>query len=214
MTGRFLAFEGIDGCGKTTQLRRLAATLSSEGYEVVTTREPGGTPTGERIRQVVLGGEGGRATPQATAMLMNAARLEHVESVIRPQLSRGAVVLSDRFAASTIAYQGGGQGVDHDWLQRLELLSTGGLQPDAYILLDIDPGVAPSRLAGRPEANFLDREAIEFFTRVRSAYLALAWNAPDRWLTVTALGTEDEVAGRVWSALSGRLSPLAASAAS
>jgi dTMP kinase len=193
MTGLFLAFEGIDGCGKTTQLARLAALLREEEHHVVTTREPGGTEIGERIRGLLFDEAALSYRPETAAMLMCAARVEHVERVIRPAIERGAVVLSDRYAASTLAYQGGGQGVDEAWLSSLLALATRGCEPTRYLLFDLPVEVARRRRGVREGGNHLDRQGLAFDERVRRAYLDLAAGDPERWIVVDGAGAEEEV---------------------
>jgi dTMP kinase len=196
VTGRFIVFEGGEASGKSTQAARLADQLGA-----VLTREPGGTAVGERIRQVLLDPSLAGLDDRAEALLMAAARAQHVAEVVRPALLAGRDVVSDRFTGSSLAYQGYGRGLDLSDVRRLSEWGTGGLWPDLVILLDLDPELASTRLR-RLEAD-LDRveaEGDEFHGRVVEGFRCLAAVDP-RWVVVDGEGTIDEVGERVMAAV-------------
>jgi len=185
MRGRFITLEGVDGAGKTTHASWLAEALAARGERVVATREPGGTPLGERLRDLLLHEP---MTPDTEALLMFAARREHVEHVIRPALARGDWVLCDRFTDATYAYQGGGKGVSFERLAELERFVHGDCRPDLTLLFDLPIEVSRARLAkaeagGRTLDRF-ERERGEFFERVRAAYQARARAEPGRFRVI------------------------------
>ena len=190
----FITLEGPEGAGKTTQLRALAGFLRDCGYDVVTTREPGGTPIGDQIRHVLHDTANTAMSPTAEMLLYAASRAQLVAEVIRPALVAGRVVLCDRYADSTLAYQGFGRGLDGDMLATLTAIATGGLRPDLTLLLDLDVvrGLARRRDEGE-EMNRLDLETLEFHRRVRDGYLALAAAEPARWVCIDADRPGDEV---------------------
>ena len=168
-TGRFISFEGIDGAGKTTQIDGLERLIRAAGHEVVRTREPGGTPLGEKIRGLLLTDE---MTPRTETLLFFAARCEHAEKVIKPALERGAWVLSDRFTDATYAYQTGGKGMKGEDVEALEAWTLAGFAPDVTVLFDLAPEVAARRRTIRAgEGDRFERESADFFARVRNAYL-------------------------------------------
>jgi dTMP kinase len=171
MRGALITVEGVEGSGKSTQCRRLAARLRSGALEVVETSEPDGTPLGQAVRGLFELEP--RPSPLTQAFLFFAARQEHVTRVIQPALARGAVVVSDRYTDATLAYQGHGQGLDLQTIHELNALATGGLLPDLTLLLDLDPGVGVRRIAGRPLDAF-ERMDQAFHHRVREGYLELA----------------------------------------
>lgn len=177
--GKFITFEGIDGAGKTTQINALHAWLEAQGIEVVRTREPGGTPLGEKIRELLLHDD---MDVTAETLLFFASRAEHIAKVIAPAVGRGAWVLSDRFTDATYAYQVGGKGYDPAKVEMLEMLVQGSLQPDCTVLFDIDPAIAAKRLASARVADRFEKENIDFFTRVRNAYLRRAAKSSERFL--------------------------------
>ena len=181
--GRFITFEGIDGAGKTTQIDALEAWLVSTGREVVRTREPGGTPLGEKIRAMLLNDD---MDVTAETLLFFASRAEHIARVIVPALARGAWVLSDRFTDATYAYQVGGKGFDPAKVEALEALVQGSLQPFRTILFDIAPEEAARRLAKARAADRFERESCDFFTRVREAYLHRAERSAERFVILDA----------------------------
>lgn len=185
----FVTFEGPEGGGKTTQIRLLAEWLTSLGCDVVTTREPGGTRIGNAIRAVLLDPENTEMRAEAEILLFSAARAQLVGQVIRPQLERGGVVVSDRFADSTFAYQGYGRGLDLGALRMITAFATGGLTPDLTICLDLPvaEGLRRKRGGAVVEWNRMEREEREFHERVRVGYLALASEAGERWLVVDAM---------------------------
>jgi len=192
--GRFITLEGPDGAGKSVQAVRLAAALRAGGQAVTLTREPGGTPLGERIRDVLLMGDDAPRTPQSDALLFNAARSQLVRDVIAPALARVEIVICDRFADSTVAYQGYGSGFDHGSLRQLERLATGGLRPHLILLLDVPVAVGLARRArGAPsELTRFERSSqhdIPFHERVRQGYLEMAASDPHRWRVIDA-GTD------------------------
>lgn len=183
--GRFITLEGIDGAGKSTHAAWIAQTLTARGHAVVATREPGGTPLGERLRGLLLQEP---MTHDTEALLMFAARREHLEHVIRPALARGDVVLCDRFTDATWAYQGGGHGVDRGRIAALEDWIHGDLQPDVTLLFDVPTEISRARLARSAQAgralDRFEREQAAFFERVRQGYLARAAADPRRFRTV------------------------------
>ena len=183
----FITFEGPEGAGKSTQIRLLAEHLRAAGYGVVVTREPGGTPIGDQVRAVLHDTANTAMSPTAEMLLYSASRAQLVNEVIRPALAAGDVVLCDRYADSTMAYQGFGRGLDRAMLATLTAIATGGLRPDLTLLLDLDVarGLARRRDEGE-EMNRLDLEALEFHRRVRQGYLALAAAEPDRWCIIDA----------------------------
>lgn len=173
--GWFVTFEGVDGSGKTTQLRLLAESLRREGHTVVETREPGGTPIAEKIRSLLLDPANTAMTPRAELLLYEAARAQHVEEVIRPALERGEIVLCDRFTDATLAYQGYGRGFPLEELRRLNAFATDGLQPDLTFLFDVDWETSRERVGSRGQGqDRLEGEAEVFHRRVRAGYQHLA----------------------------------------
>lgn len=206
MPGLFVTFEGGEGSGKSTQVARLAARLRAMGLDPLLTREPGGTPVGEGIRALLLDHER-RPSAMTEALLMVAARAQLSATVLRPALEAGRLVLCDRFGDSTLAYQGGGRGIDPALLLELNRAATGGLEPALTLLFDVPVGVGLERRHGSSGAtNRLDREPAEFHERVRARYLELAAAEPGRWRVLDATLGEDEIEARVWEAVGPRLS--------
>ncbi len=186
--GLFITLEGIEGSGKSTHIRHLAALLDRAGFRVLQTREPGGTATAEAIRHILLTPSSHEpVTPQAEALLILAARCQHVRHLIMPSLRRGAVVLCDRFSDSTFAYQGFARALDLQWLRAANEVATGGLTPDLTLVLDLPVSVGLTRRrADRGEQNRLDRETERFHRKVRRGFLALAAEEPGRMTIVNA----------------------------
>ena len=193
--GLFIAFEGGDGAGKSTQSRMLAEALTGRGLEVVVTREPGGTPAAEAIRNVVLTPDFAGLDDRAEALLYAASRAEHVARLIRPALERGAIVLSDRYVDSSIAYQGVARGLGPDVVGQINLWATHSLLPDLTVLLDVDAGAGLARLDGEPDR--LESEPEEFHATVVQAFRALAAGEPDRYLVVAAHDERQAIAAAV-----------------
>jgi len=208
--GTFITFEGIDGSGKTTQLQLLAARLRERGREVVEAVEPGGTEIGRQIRAIVLDGRNTRLTPRAELLLYFASRAQNVAEVIRPALDIGKIVVCDRFTDSTLVYQGCGRGLGPDVVMHLHEIACQGLQPDITVFVDIDLDESLARARGRnvttaTSETRIDDESREFHQRVRDAYLALARREAHRFLVIDGAASVDEVAERVWKAVSARV---------
>jgi dTMP kinase len=215
MPGRFITFEGGEGAGKSTQIARLAKRLEGEGISVVVTREPGGTPTAEAIRRMLLSGIGQELGPDGEAVLFAAARADHVERLIRPALRAGKWVLSDRFADSTRAYQGAGGGADPAILNALERVAIGRTRPDLTIILDIPVKVGLARAAQRQRESGVATDRFEsddagVHEARREAYLAIARADPDRCVVVDANRPEGKVTRAIWQAVQSRLLKQAA----
>ena len=187
---KFITFEGVDGAGKSTHLEWFADALRQRGIPLLMTREPGGTPLGERLREILLHQS---MHAETEAMLMFAARREHVEQVIRPALQRGTWVISDRFSDASFAYQGGGRGVSLAKLEQLEQWVHGDLQPDLTLLFDIPIEIARQRLSNNISLDRFEQERADFFERVRQAYLARAAKTPQRFAVIRAEKTMPEV---------------------
>ncbi len=196
--GKFIVFDGPDGCGKSTQLTRTAEWISATGTEVVTTRDPGGTVIGDKIRQLLLDINHSKMTPACETMLYMASRAQLAEEVIRPALASKACVLCDRYITSTIAYQGAG-GIDTSKIPSVGEVAVGGLLPDLTIILDLPSEIGLSRLGGKPDR--IESKALSFHEKVRELFLAQAADAPERFSVVDASGTEDEVYQRIIAAL-------------
>jgi dTMP kinase len=189
--GCFITFEGPDGSGKSTQIQSLYEDLRSEGYPVLLAREPGGTDIGDQVRAVLHDPENVGMLPNAELLLYSASRAQLVGQVIRPALQAGRVVLCDRYAESTLAYQGYGRGLDMEALEAITHFATGGLRPDLIIYLDIEAEAGlhrrqSGRLAGTAEWNRMDQQELEFYRRVRAGYLQMAEAETGRWFVVDA----------------------------
>lgn len=185
--GLFVTFEGPEGSGKSTQIHYLDAALRKAGYSVTATREPGGTKVAEAIRRTLLSSADEQITPETEALLVLAARNQHVAHLILPALDRGSIVLCDRFADSTFAYQGFGRGLPLSWLQTVNRTATGGLAPHLTLLLDLAPSIGLTRRGrARGIPNRLDRESMKFHQRVRQGFLTLASRAPRRIKVINA----------------------------
>jgi dTMP kinase len=195
--GWFITFEGPDGCGKTTQVKMLAGHLSEFGYDVLQTREPGGTPIGDQVREVLHSLDNQAMCPHAEFLLYSASRAQHVEEVIRPHLERGGIVLSDRFFDSSLAYQGYGHRLDLAVLRQVTVFATGGLKPDLTVYLDIDAeeGLRRRQAAARQGAewNRLDAFTLDFHRRVREGYQKLIAQEPQRWIVLDGSGPVEDV---------------------
>jgi dTMP kinase len=199
--GKFITFEGLDGVGKSTQLERLAGKMREQGLSVVVTREPGGTPTGEKIRQLLLDTRTSGLAPLAELALMFASRAQHIQEVIAPALADCQFVLCDRFTDSSEAYQGGGRKLGSQPVLDLHRILCGDLKPDLTILMDSDVAASVERARRRnqakgkleiPDENRFEQENRAFFSRVRDAYLAIAQREPNRVVVVDARGTPDQ----------------------
>ncbi len=194
----FITFEGPEGSGKTTQLTALTGWLRSQGHDVLATREPGGTVIGDRVRSILLDPARVEMQPAAEVLLFSASRAQIVGQVIRPQLARGGVVICDRFADSTLAYQGYGHGLDLSMLRAITAFATGGLIPDLTIYLDIDVVAGLRRKAesaqdGSDDWNRMERKALDFHRRVRDGYLLMARAEATRWLVIDATRSMDAI---------------------
>lgn len=202
----FITFEGPDGSGKTTQIRLLAEWLREQGREVVLTREPGGTEIGDQIRAVLHETSNTAMGARAEILLYSADRAQHVAQLIQPALAAGRVVISDRYADSTLAYQGYGRGLDLGVLRTIITFATGGLAPDLTVYLDVTPeeGLQRRRLGG-DEWNRLDAEALEFHQRVRDGYLKLVEQEPERWVVIDGARSVEEVEAEILTAVQEKL---------
>jgi dTMP kinase len=211
--GKFITIEGLDGCGKSTQLGKLAAALRAQGIEVVLTREPGGTPAGESIRGVLLDSRTTGLDPMAEMALMFAARAQHLHEVILPALAAGRWVLCDRFTDSTEAYQGGGRKVGVEIVHQLHKLLCDGVQPDLTLLMDSEVSASVARArrrntaaaSGPHDENRFEQESRAFFERVRNGYLALAKREPRRVILLDARQPIETVHGLILDAVRTRL---------
>ena len=214
--GKFVTFEGLDGTGKSTQMRKLATVLREAGHKVVETREPGGTPTAEKIRKVLLDSGTAGLAPLAEMALMFAARAQHIAEVIEPGLAAGHIVLCDRFTDSTEAYQGSGRRLGTEPVRELHRILCGDLQPDLTILMDSNPQASVNRARRRNQSasksssrshdeNRFEQETRSFFTRVRDGYLAIAKREPERVVVVDARGTPAQTHQKIVELLSSRL---------
>ncbi len=199
MKGLFITFEGIEGSGKSSQVALLADYLTAQGRQVAVTREPGGTPIGDQVRAILLDPKNRALDPKAELLLYAASRAQHIREVIAPSLKAGTVVLCDRFADATIAYQGYGRGLDLAMISALDRIVTSGIQPDLTLLLDIEASAGLARARGRNHSRGLENEArfeneeIAFHERVRKGYLTLARQQPARVRVVDASQPLEEV---------------------
>lgn len=190
--GLFITFEGTDGAGKTTQIMRLQAYLSDRGHDTVLTREPGGTPISEKLRQIILDKEHAEMKAVTEALLYAAARAQHVAEVIRPALAAGKVVICDRFTDSSVAYQGFGRGLGQ-CVEDINAVATGMLKPDRTFLLQLSPAQGKSRIAEEARDR-LEQEKLDFYEKVCGGYAALAEKEPQRITVIDATRTIDEIA--------------------
>lgn len=179
--GKFITLEGVDGAGKSTHIPKISQLLQARGKQVLLTREPGGTPLGEKLRELLLHES---MHPETESLLMFAARREHIEQVIRPALERGVYVISDRFTDASFAYQCGGRGVSADKIGQLEQWVQGDFQPDLTLLFDVPVAVSTQRLAGARNPDRFEQENADFFERIRNSYLARATQFPQRFRVI------------------------------
>ena len=214
--GKFITFEGLDGTGKSTQMRKLAVVLREAGHKVIETREPGGTPTAEKIRKVLLDSGTAGLAPLAEMALMFASRAQHIAEVIEPGLAAGNIVLCDRFTDSTEAYQGSGRRLGSEPVRELHRILCGNLQPDLTILMDSNPHASvrrarsrnqrASKSAGRShDENRFEQETRSFFARVREGYLAIAKREPERVAIVDARGMPQQTHQKILEVVSDRM---------
>ena len=210
--GKFITIEGLDGCGKSTQLTKLADFLAGSGFDVLVTREPGGTEIGDRIRALLLDSSTAGLSPMAEMALMFAARAQHLHEVILPALQHGKVVLCDRFTDSTEAYQGGGRKLGSEPVLELHRVLCGDVWPEATVLMDSDPAMSVARARRRnrdrsaaagcePDENRFEQESRAFFERVHEAYMAIARREPQRVIVVDARGSPEATHKRIIAAL-------------
>ena len=222
--GKFITFEGLDGCGKSTQIERLASVLRARGLPVVVTREPGGTATGEKIRRLLLDTATASLSPLAELALMFASRAQHIAEVIQPAMAHGSIVLCDRFTDSTEAYQGGGRKLGSQPVLSLHRILCGDLQPDLTVLMDSDVAASVERARrrnkadaarnsrGKGDENRFEQESRAFFGRVRNAYLVMAARESHRVVLVDARGTAGQTHAKIVEIVARKLKLAAKSA--
>lgn len=214
--GCFITFEGIEGCGKSTQIRKLAAALTRQGKSVTLTREPGGCDIADQIRAILLDSANSALVPLAELLLYAAARAQHINEIIKPALAKGDIVLCDRFIDATVAYQGHGRKLDLELINSLNSLAAANCRPDITLLLDCPVATGLGRAMARIEAlgasasstareERFERESLEFHERVRSGYLTLAAAEPERFCVIDASGTVDEIFAAIENRLLSRL---------
>jgi dTMP kinase len=202
--GRLIVFEGPEGAGKSTQVARLGARLRALGLDPLMTREPGGTPAGDRIRAVLLD-PNLRVDATTEFLLYAAARAQHVSEVIGPALGAGRVIISDRFNAASVAYQGYGRQLDVAWIEDVNARVTANLKPDLVILLDIEPRLGLARVANRGQPDRLEAAALPFHLRVREGFQAQAAADPERWRVIDGSDSSANVEAAIWRAVAGLL---------
>lgn len=208
MAGLFITFEGTEGCGKSTQIAALAKCLQQVGKQVFQTREPGGTPLGEAIRELLQHDSAGEGiSPETELLLFTASRAQLTRERIQPALAEGKIVLCDRFMDSTTVYQGVARKIDSETVARINHFAIGHTRPDLTILIDIDPEIGMKRVRARSNGRLdrMEREAIEFFKAVREGYLRLAASEPDRFFVFDGSLSIDELQDRIWEAVHKRL---------
>jgi len=209
--GLFLNFEGMDGCGKTTQARMAAERLRKEGYEVLESVEPGGTPIGQQVRRILLDPANEALAPRAELLLYFACRAQNVEQWVKPALDRGAIVVTDRFTDSTMAYQGYGRGLGREIVLTRDRIACQGIAPDLTVIVDIDLETSLARARARNltvadnHETRMDEQAAEFYRRVRAGYQEMVRLEPHRFAVVDGRGDIDTVARGVWEAIQGKL---------
>jgi dTMP kinase len=212
--GFFITFEGIEGCGKTTQIRKLSGHLTDAGFRTVLTREPGGCAIADKVRSILLDADNRGMVPLTELLLYAAARAQHVAEVILPALESDAIVLCDRFTDATIAYQHCGRGIDRSTIDMLNTLACQSVRPDLTVLIDCDVATGLARAKNRIEAasgpreERFELEALAFHQRVRAGYLGLTAAEPDRFQTVNAGGTIEEISDRIAAQVLGRLNAI------
>ncbi|MFC2075254.1 dTMP kinase [Bdellovibrionota bacterium] len=204
MKGRFITFEGVEGSGKSTQIRILTQFLEGQGFEVVLTREPGGTPISDKIRDLLLDVENKEMKPTTELLLYAASRSQHVEEKILPALKQGKVVICDRFADSTVAYQGFARGIDRKLIDQCILLATGGVKPDLTFVLDMPVEIGRER-ASRRGVDRMEQEEVEFHEKVRGAFLEIAKEEPERVIVVDADCSIDELSEKLQKIMKERM---------
>jgi dTMP kinase len=197
MKGILISFEGIEGTGKTIQSKLLCEYLIKKGYNAILTEEPGGTQIGYKIRELLLSIDHKGMTPLTELLLYNASRAQHIKEVILPAINRGAVVITDRFADSTVTYQGYARGIDLNLIDSIEKIVTSGLRPDITILLDLDVETGLNRNRGINKMDRLELEDVEFHKQVRSGYLEIAAKELERIKLIDAAGSIEEIHGKI-----------------
>jgi dTMP kinase len=214
----FITFEGSEGCGKSTQVQRLSSKLNSLGVPTLVTREPGGTPIGETIKELLqFAPHNSAMTPETELLLFEASRAQLVRETIQPALSGGMCVISDRFFDSTIVYQGVARRLDEKWVQQLNRFAVGDRIPNLTFVLDVDVNKARARMLRRVRTvteDRMEREPIEFYQAVRDAYLALAKKEPDRFVVIDGDMSMDEIENEIWKVVTSRFPQLVAKAKS
>lgn len=206
--GVLISLEGIEGTGKTTQAGLLAGRLAKEGYEVILTKEPGGTPIGSRIREILLQPDNKGISYMTELLLYNADRAQHLKEIILPSLEKGVIVVTDRFTDSTVAYQGHARGIDMSLINSLDKISTGGFKPGLTLLFDLDVEEGLRRNRDINKVDRLELENIEFHRKVREGYLKIAESEPERVKIVDASALPEEVGRNVWEIVSRKIQSL------
>jgi len=207
----FITFEGSEGCGKTTQAQKLAERLAGSGVTHLVTREPGGTPIGETIRELLqFAPHNSRMTPETELFLFEASRSQLVREIINPALERGICVIADRFFDSTTVYQGAARTLDRELIERLNTFAVGDCIPDVTFVLDVDAATAKSRMQGPRKTDRMEQQPADFYERVREGYRALAKREPSRVVLIDGSRTTDEIENEIWKILASRFPNLVA----
>ena len=204
-SGKFIVFDGNNGAGKTTQMHRVAETLREEGYSVMVTREPGGTPTAEKIRELLLTPTDDPSTPTTEMLLFIAARAHHVETKIKPAMAEGQVVLTDRYSPSTLAFQSAGRGFPEATARTMEQLALGAFKPDYHLIFDLDPREGLARNASQADVDSIEQRGMDFLNAARESFLEQAREAPERFAVIDASVSKEAVFNEVMDAIHAQL---------